>query len=433
VASPNIFAAYAQPMRTVADYEDQYAQRDLRAQQLQAAQQQNAIQALTMRQQQAQMGEAEQDRNALQRIAAGWGADTTPDQRIAALRGSGRSALMQQADALEQSYFTRRKTDAEVGKIEAETADKRFGTQDAKRKAAVQQVASLGSPQEAMALLQSSAASGELPANLVPALSSLIQTDPRWQVKLMMGIADPSKMAEVLMPHIQTNNVGGRTVTQAVDKLTGAPTITGSIANTQSPDSAASVAATLRGQNMADARAREANSISKEAQQTQLVNDPVQGLLLVNKGTKTAVQAMGPNGQPIPSETSAKRTAGAKRVLDLLSEAEKLIPQATGSYAGAAADQAAKVVGIGTGGAQAGAQLKALEGAILAEMPRMEGPQSNLDVAMYKQAAGELGDPTTPGSIKRAALQTIRQIQTRYSGATPSARPAGPKPTVSNW
>lgn len=58
----------------------------------------------------------------------------------------------------------------------------------------------------------------------------------------------------------------------------------------------------------------------------------------------------------------------------------------------------------------------------------MEGPQSNYDVQNYRQAAANLGDPTVPSEMKSAALETIREIQSRYAGApyTPKANsPAG--------
>jgi hypothetical protein len=50
-------------------------------------------------------------------------------------------------------------------------------------------------------------------------------------------------------------------------------------------------------------------------------------------------------------------------------------------------------------------------------MPRLEGPQSNLDQQLYREAAGQIGDPTVPKGTKKAALKTIRDIQSRYPDA----------------
>ncbi len=45
-----------------------------------------------------------------------------------------------------------------------------------------------------------------------------------------------------------------------------------------------------------------------------------------------------------------KRETQARNALDIIGEAEKLIDKSTGSYAGAAADQAARVFGGTTSG-----------------------------------------------------------------------------------
>ncbi len=121
-----------------------------------------------------------------------------------------------------------------------------------------------------------------------------------------------------------------------------------------------------------------------------------------------------------PGETRAvvapAATRDAKEALALIATAKEIIPKSTGSYLGAGVDQAARLFGASTGGDTAAAQLKALEGALVSKMPKMSGPQSDKDVLLYKQMAGEIGDPTIPQSRKLAALQVIEQIQQRHSG-----------------
>jgi hypothetical protein len=116
----------------------------------------------------------------------------------------------------------------------------------------------------------------------------------------------------------------------------------------------------------------------------------------------------------------------ANDALSLIDQAEKLIDRSTGSYAGAGVDMAAQVLGVSTPGAQAAAQLKALQGALVSKMPKMSGPQSDKDVQLYREMAGQVGDPTIPAATKKAALQTIREIQERYAGMQPGA--SRPKP-----
>lgn len=219
-------------------------------------------------------------------------------------------------------------------------------------------------------------------------------------------------------------NTGGSTV--ALDPYTGKPVST--IRNTQSPDSAASVAATMRGQNMSDSRARDLNEITRQGQRSQIINDPTQGPIVVDKGTGQARQVM-LNGQAVPGEAMAKREASAKNLLPLVAQAEKLIGGATGSYLGAGADQGARLFGVATDGAQSIAQLRVLEGNIMMAQPRMEGPQSNMDVELYRQMAAQIGDPTVPTPTKRAALRTIKTLYAKYDQDAPAPADSG-KPQI---
>jgi len=111
----------------------------------------------------------------------------------------------------------------------------------------------------------------------------------------------------------------------------------------------------------------------------------------------------------------------ANKALGIIDEADKLLNDATGSYIGAGIDVAGQAVGKSTKGAQATAKLKALEGSLMMAQPRMEGPQSDKDAALYKQMAGQIGDPTIPVDTRRAALQTIRDMHQKY--ASPVAAP----------
>ncbi len=233
-------------------------------------------------------------------------------------------------------------------------------------------------------------------------------------------VGEPVPMNVAKELHFQ--NIGGKTI--GVDKFTGNQVA--GYQNTQSPDSAASNATAIRGQNMTDARARELNAITREGQQTQVINDPLRGPMLIDKGKGTAKIAVGADGQPIPGETAAKREYGANSLAPILADARTQISKATGSYFGAGYDKAAQAFGAAPGGAQAIAKLKVLEGQIMMSQPRMEGPQSDKDVAMYRQMAGQIGDPTVPTSLKMSALDEIEKLNSRYAKqpAQPTMRSA---------
>jgi len=107
----------------------------------------------------------------------------------------------------------------------------------------------------------------------------------------------------------------------------------------------------------------------------------------------------------------ARKANGISEILDI---AEPLIDEATGSGTGAGRDKLAAFFGVSTSGAQATAQLLPLQAAIMLNQPRMEGLQSDRDVQLYREAAGQLGDPTVPRENKKAAIQTIRRLQQTY-------------------
>ncbi len=167
-----------------------------------------------------------------------------------------------------------------------------------------------------------------------------------------------------------------------------------------------------------------------QAQIVQTENGPMQ---LVNK---QAVPILGPDNKPIRGVKPAtvgeeqKRVTEATDVLSMLNDAEKLIPKSTGSYAGAAADEAARAFGISTPGAQSAAELKALQGALVSKMPKMSGPQSDKDVLLYREMAGQIGDPTIPAATKLAAINTIRRLNERYAGVPEGSSANGAKPAA---
>lgn len=150
-------------------------------------------------------------------------------------------------------------------------------------------------------------------------------------------------------------------------------------------------------------------------------------------------------------ELQNKRDFNMGGINDVLNEAEAILkgtagpvadgkrgatPLPTQSTTGAIADWTASLVGRAPDGAAQADQLKALAGALTAKMPRMEGPQSDKDVMMYREMAGQIGDNTLPISRRLAALDTVRRIFAKYERGqpqTPAApAPAAPRPRARN-
>jgi preprotein translocase subunit SecD len=128
-------------------------------------------------------------------------------------------------------------------------------------------------------------------------------------------------------------------------------------------------------------------------------------------------------GKPVmPKGTGANavlpEVAKAKDATDamaLLQQAAPLVRGATGSGIGAGVDWLAGQVGKATSGAENIAQLKTIAGMLVSKMPKMTGPQSDKDVMLYKEMAGNIGDPSVPTPLKEKAMQTIMEIQARYA------------------
>lgn len=131
MANANLFQQYLQPVRSVTDYAADLDKAEGNQIALQGQRRQNELAALTADQARQKIASDTEDRNALQRLAATWGSDTTLDQRVASLRNSGRSSLMQQADALEKQGLEKQKVGAEVGEKQSKVMDetiKRYRT-----------------------------------------------------------------------------------------------------------------------------------------------------------------------------------------------------------------------------------------------------------------------------------------------------------------
>jgi len=87
-----------------------------------------------------------------------------------------------------------------------------------------------------------------------------------------------------------------------------------------------------------------------------------------------------------------------------------LIDQSTGSGAGRLVDLGAGFFGQATKGAIAIGQLEPVADLALKMVPRFEGPQSDKDTKSYKEAAGQLANPTLPTKIRKEAGKTVLRL-----------------------
>jgi hypothetical protein len=147
------------------------------------------------------------------------------------------------------------------------------------------------------------------------------------------------------------------------------------------------------------------------------------------KGRQAESAALG-TGRGEAQVAAEKKATDATRTIDILKDIDSLIDRSTGSALGAIRDAGGSIVGHSTEGAQAIAELRVVQAALMTSMPRMEGPQSDRDVQLYQQAAGQIGDPTVPAATRKAAVKMIRALQEKYKtpsgGAASAAAPQDP-------
>lgn len=147
-----------------------------------------------------------------------------------------------------------------------------------------------------------------------------------------------------------------------------------------------------------------------------------------------AVPISNPAGQAVTKTTVSPAIKQAQqedvirtqRVDAVLPEIKTLLESTKGGYINTGLDMLGGAVGYSTGTAKSTAQLKALSGQLVALMPKMSGPQSDKDVAMYKEMAGNLADPTTPVATRLASLETIQTLNDKYKELNGSQRQGVP-------
>ena len=113
---------------------------------------------------------------------------------------------------------------------------------------------------------------------------------------------------------------------------------------------------------------------------------------------------------------TGKKVKGADTLLSYIDRAENILKQgdATGSLIGSGLAATKGALGISDASTQANQQLELVSGWMVANVPRMEGPQSNFDVQNYKTMAAVVGDRTKPINDRMAALQELRGLQEKY-------------------
>ncbi len=166
---------------------------------------------------------------------------------------------------------------------------------------------------------------------------------------------------------------------------------------------------------------------------TEVFQDGSGGVLLIDRRTGRAAPVTGQGGQPVIGKTDgiANRTAAeAQQAIDVLDQAEALLGSATNSGIGTLYDKAMEMIGSSTDGAKSAAALKVLGGRLVSLMPKMSGPQSDKDVALYREMAAQVGDSTVPADTRRVAMAELRRLMEKYADPQYGSQHIGAAPTA---
>jgi len=157
-------------------------------------------------------------------------------------------------------------------------------------------------------------------------------------------------------------------------------------------------------------------------------NDP-NGTIVIDGRTRQ-VLGKGPKLTEV-GKLNVTREFNMQGIGKIIQEADDLLsgkdgkPLPTGSGVGTAVDFVGGLVGMSPEGSVEAQRLKAIGGALTTKMPRMEGPQSDRDVVLYREMAAMVGDSTVPVARRKAALETVKGLWAKYEKLNPEAFASG--------
>ena len=122
-------------------------------------------------------------------------------------------------------------------------------------------------------------------------------------------------------------------------------------------------------------------------------------------------------------EAQQKKEQGMSGLGETITEARQILtgtdpltgtpgqkPLPTASGAGSLVDYLGNIVGQAPRGQNEAKRLEVVAAILTSKVPRMEGPQSDRDVELYKKAAGDAGNSGLPISTRLAALDTMQKV-----------------------
>jgi hypothetical protein len=270
------------------------------------------------------------------------------------------------------------------------------------------------SPQQAALVM------GISPDALVKALAANTSPTPTAKLLRESGVDPNSPQARQILSQALEKDVSqvlppGSTLRGAGGSMLNIPKVSENIQLGFSPSGVAQAfpvanAAEITAQNTGlEERARAAAQAGFKLQETATGPNQTPQLQTVEQ-----VATASASGKPLLAKPDVK-TESARDVMSLTNEANKYLDTASSGRLQNFMTGVLEVPGISTQASKSDAQLKAIAGQLVSKMPRMEGPQSDRDVEMYRQAAGDIANANIPADTRKAAIITIRTLNEKYS------------------
>lgn len=262
---------------------------------------------------------SEQERTLADLYRGNVGDDGTVN-RQAILGAAAQRGLGSRIPGLQKQFAEADEAQAKLGKVKAETGEIDFNVARKRMEASASALNSLvANPNTThqdvintmVSLVQQGIVTPEQGQQAIRELPGRPEQLRPFLMQKGMQVMDAAKRMELLMPKREKVDNGGQISFVDVNPMTN-PQGPAPVTKVATPDSVLSASTQRRGQDMTDARTRETNQLTREANAT--VYDPERGML-VSKATGLARPASTMDGQPIGAKPKDLTDAQAKALL----------------------------------------------------------------------------------------------------------------------
>lgn len=366
--------------------------------------------------QQMQIQAAQRTQDQENTLADLYKGNVNPDgtvNRQGVLAGAAQQGLGSRIPGMQKGFAEADKATADVGHVGAQTDELKWKTAKGKLDAAGAAMSSLlANPnvthddaiRTVVGLVQNGTIGADQGQQMVASLPGQPGQLRQFLVQKGMEVVEAGKRMDLMAPKRQEVNDGKTTSFVDVNPYTN-PQGPAPVQMQTTPGQDQSNATTVRGQNMVDARAKDANGIAQSAARTQIVEGP-DGFMLVDKGTGLARPAATLNGAQVQGKDPGLNDTQAKALLfgSRMQQADKILTQLAAQGTVRPSVMKGVVEGIPLVGGAAGAGANALSSP---QQQQVEQAQRDFVNAVLRRESGAAISPTEFDSAKKQYFPSV--------------------------